>query len=326
MKTVLVNRPIRPEAIERLKQEVDVLEPYSASEAELMDLLPKVQGILLAMGLSMTSEVIDCCAQLEVIGRHGAGVDIVDLEAAAKKGIVVTNTPYGPTESTAEHAFLLMMAAARFLSVVDGAIRKGDFQIRERVVGWELKDKKVGIVGFGRIGKRFGEICRGAFDMAIWVYDPGIDASEVKSWGAVYMSDLLEMAKQVDFLSVHCPLIPQTRRLINSDVLSAMKPDGILVNAARGPIVDEKALYEALKQKKIAAAGLDVFDQEPPEADNPLFELDNVILTPHLAGFTHEGRKRMGLTAAEDILRVLRGEQPKYQVKPYLTSGRTKAG
>ena len=316
MKTVLVNRPIHPEAIERLKQEVKVLEPYSASEAELMDLLPEVHGILLAMGLRMTPEVIGHCTKLEVIGRHGAGVDIVDLAAADKKGIVVTNTPYGPTESTAEHAFLLMLAAARFLPVVDRAIRKGDFQIRERVVGWELKDKKVGIIGFGRIGKRFGEMCRGAFDMPIWVYDPVIEASEVESWGAAYISDLLEMASQVDFISVHCPLIPQTHHLINSDILAAMKPDGILVNAARGPIVDEKALYEALKEKNIAAAGLDVYDQEPPEPDNPLFELNNVVLTPHLAGFTHEGRKRMGMTAAEDILRVLRGEPPKYQVKP----------
>ncbi len=264
----------------------------------------------------MTPEVIDHCTSLEIIGRHGAGVDIVDLEAADKKGIIVTNTPYGPTESTAEHAFLLMMAAARHLSVVDRALRNGDFQIRERVVGWELKDKKVGIIGFGRIGKRFGEMCRGAFDMTVYVYDPVIEASEVESWGAVYMSDLLEMARQVDFISVHCPLIPQTRHLINSDFLSAMKSDGILVNAARGPLVDEKALYEALKEKKIAAAGLDVFDQEPPEPDNPLFELDNVVLTPHLASFTDEGRKRMGVTAAEDILRVLRGEPPKYPVKP----------
>ena len=316
MKTVLVNRPIHPEAIKRLKQEVNVLTPYSASEEELMALLPDVHGILLSMGIRMTSEVIDRCTRLEVIGRHGAGYDIVDVEAAVKKGIVVTYTPYGPTESTAEHAFLLMMAAARHLSVTDRALRNGDFQIRERVVGWELKDKSVGIVGFGRIGKRFAEMCRGAFDMTVYVYDPVIEASEVEAWGAVYVSDILEFARQVDFISVHCPLIPQTRHLINADVLSAMKSNGILVNAARGPIVDEKALYEALQKKKISAAGLDVFEQEPPQPDNPLFGLDNIVLTPHLAGFTEEGRKRMGLTAAEDILRVLRGEPPKYPVKP----------
>ena len=316
MKTVLVNRPIHSDAIDLLKQEVNVLTPYSASEEELMALLPDVHGILLAMGIRMTSEVIDICTNLEIIGRHGAGYDIVDVEAAHKKGIIVTNTPYGPTESTAEHAFLLMMAAARHLSVTDRALRDGDFQIRERVVGWELKDKRVGIIGFGRIGKRFAEMCRGAFDMTIYVYDPVVEASEVESWGAIYMSDLLEFARQVDFISVHCPLVPQTQHLINKEVLSAMKPEGILVNAARGPIVDEKALYEALKEKEIAAAGLDVFDQEPPETNNPLFELDNIVVTPHLASFTDEGRRRMGVTAAEDILRVLRGEPPKYPVSP----------
>ena len=316
MKTVLVNRPIHSDAIDLLKQEVNVLTPYSASEEELMALLPDVHGILLAMGIRMTSEVIDRCTNLEIIGRHGAGYDIVDVEAAHKKGIIVTNTPYGPTESTAEHAFLLMMAAARHLSVTDRALRDGDFQIRERVVGWELKDKPVGVIGFGRIGRRFAEMCRGAFDMTIYVYDPVIEASEVESWGAIYMSDLLEFARQVDFISVHLPLIPQTQHLINREVLSAMKPEGILVNAARGPIVDEKALYEELKEKEIAAAGLDVFDQEPPETNNPLFELDNIVVTPHLASFTDEGRRRMGVTAAEDILRVLRGEPPKYPVTP----------
>ncbi len=130
------------------------------------------------------------------------------------------------------------------------------------------------------------------------------------------MPDLLEFAGQVDFISVHCPLVPQTRHLINKDMLSAMKSEGILVNAARGPIVDENALYEALKEQKIAAAGLDVFDQEPPEPDNPLFRLDNIVVTPHLASFTDEGRRRMGVTAAEDILRVLKGDPPKYPVTP----------
>jgi len=179
-----------------------------------------------------------------------------------------------------------------------------------------MKDKTVGIIGFGRIGKRVGEMCRGAFGMKICVFDPVVEASDVESWGATYVPDLLELVGQVDFVSVHCPLIPQTRHLINSEVLSAMKPEGILVNAARGPIVDEKALYEALKEKKIAAAGLDVFDQEPPEKNNPLYELDNVVVTPHVAAFTHEGRRRMGMMAVENVLSVLRGEPPENPVTP----------
>lgn len=314
MKTVLVNKPIHQDAMDLLSKETNVLAPYTASEDELIEMLPDVHGIMLLMGLTMSAEVIAKCKNLEIIGRHGAGYDIVDLEAATKQGVIVTNTPYGPTESTAELAFLLMMAAARSLTLFDSAFRKGDFHIRQKVTGRELLDKNVGVIGFGRIGSRFAEMCKGAFNMNVYVYDPVIDRSQVEDFGAVYMSDLMEMVRQIDFLSVHCPLIPQTRHIINKEVLDAMKPDAYLINASRGPTVDEEALIAALKENKIAGAGLDVLDQEPPAPDNPLFSLDNVVLTPHIAGFTDEGKRRMGVTAAEDILRVFRGEKPIYPV------------
>ena len=316
MKTVLVNKPTHQDALDMLSKEVNVLAPYTASEEELIEMLPDVHGIMLMMGLTMTAGVIAKCKNLEIIGRHGAGYDIVDLEAAAKQGVIVTNTPYGPTESTAELAFLLMMAAARSLTLFDRAFRKGDFHIRQKVTGRELLDKNVGVIGFGRIGSRFAEMCKGAFNMNVYVYDPVIDRSQVEDFGAVYMSDLMEMVRQIDFLSIHCPLIPQTRHIVNAELLDAMKPDAYLINASRGPTVDEEALITALKENKIAGAGLDVFDQEPPAPDNPLFSMDNVVLTPHVAGFTDEGKRRMGVTAAEDILRVLRGEKPKYPVTP----------
>lgn len=314
MKTVLVNRPIHPDALAILAHEARVLEPYTASEAEILELLPEVEGIVLLMGITMTEAVLERCLKLKVIGRHGAGVDIVDLNAAAKRGIIVTYTPFGPTESTAEHAFLLMMAAARRLPLLDSATRKGNFKIREQIVGRDLKDKKVGIIGFGRIGRRLAEMCRGAFDMPIYVYDPMVDAASVEAFGATYMPDLIEMARQVDFISLHCPLTPQTRHIVGTAVLGAMKPDAYLINASRGPTVDEAALVKALKENRIAGAGLDVFEAEPPAPDNPLFSLENVVLTPHLASFTDEGRRRMGVTAAQDVLRVLRGEEPKYPV------------
>ncbi len=314
MKTVLANKPIHPDALDLLSKEVRVLTPYSASEAEVIEMLPEIHGIILLMGLTMTAEVIARCKNLEIIARHGAGYDIVDVKAAAKHGITVTNTPYGPTESTAEHAFLLMIAVARSLLLLDGAFRKGDFHIRQRITGRELLDKKVGIIGFGRIGKRFAEMCKGAFHMTVHVYDPVIDRKAVEDFGAVYMTDVLEMAGRVDFLSIHCPLIPETRHIVNTDLLEAMKPDAYLINASRGPTVDETALIDALREKKIAGAGLDVFDQEPPSQDNPLFALDNVVLTPHVAGFTEEGKRRMAVTAAEEILRVFNGQAPKYPV------------
>ena len=314
MKTVLVNRPIHQDAIDRLKEEAEVLTPFSSSEAEQAEIVKQVHGVLLAMGLTMTAEVIESCQKLEVIARHGAGVDIVDLEAAAKCGVYVTNTPYGPTESTAEHAFMLMMAAARKLTTLDRVFRGGDFSIRERIVGRELKDKSVGVIGYGRIGRRFAQMCRAALDMTVYTYDPVIDPSEAEANGAVLMTDLLEMVRKVDVISIHCPLNAHTRHIVNRDVLEAMKPEAILVNASRGPTMDEKAVLEALRENKIAGAGLDVFDPEPPARDNPLFALDNVVVTPHCASFTEEGRRRMGVTAAEDILRVFRGEKPEYPV------------
>lgn len=316
MKTVLVNKPIHPDALKRLSQEVEVLTPFDASRQEILDLLSGVQGVVLCLGLDFTAGVIDGCKSLEVIGRHGAGVETVDVEAATLKKIPVVFTPYGPTESTAEHAFTLMMATARKLSFLDRETRAGNFDVRDRTVGKELFEARVGIVGFGRIGQRFGQMCRGALNMTVHVFDPILDRSDAEGWGAVYETDVVEMASKIDVLSLHCPLTEQTRHIVNRQVFDAMKPDAIFINASRGPIADESALIEALQQNKIFGAGLDVYEPEPPKDDNPLFSLDNVVLTPHLASFTDEGRRRMGLTVVEDVLSVLRGEKPEYPLNP----------
>jgi D-3-phosphoglycerate dehydrogenase len=312
MKTVLVNKPIHPDALKRLSEEVDVLTPFTASRSELIGMLSGVQGVVLCLGLDFTSEIIDHCKVIEVIGRHGAGVETVDVEAATRKNIPVVFTPYGPTESTAEHAFMLMMATARKLSLLDREIRAGNFHIRDQIIGRELFEASVGIIGFGRIGQRFAQMCKAALDMKVHVFDPLVHQADIEAWGAVYETDIVEMARKIDVLSLHCPLTDQTHHVVNSDVIGAMKPDAIFINASRGPLTDESALVEALQQNRIAGAGLDVYDPEPPEKDNPLFALDNVVLTPHLASFTDEGRRRMGLTVAEDVLSVLRGDQPKY--------------
>ncbi len=316
MKTVLVNKPIHAAALERLSEEVRVLTPYDASITELSKMLGTVQGIVLCLGLDLTAERIAQCPALEVIGRHGAGIETVDLDAATNSGIAVVYTPYGPTESTAEHAFALMMAAARRLSLLDRAVRRGHFHIRDQIVGRELYGARLGIVGFGRIGRRFAQMCRAALEMTVHVYDPFVEQREVESWGAVYEPTLIDLAGKVDVVSLHCPLTPETRQIFNQEAIAALPSHALLINASRGPILDEAALAEALRQNKIAGAGLDVFDPEPPADDNPLFQLDNVVLTPHLASFTEEGRRRMGLTVAEDVLRVLRGEPPEFIANP----------
>lgn len=316
MKRILVNKPIHEDAIELLSQELEVLTPFKASRDEIMEMLPDVQAIILCAGMKMDAEAIDAAASLEVLGRHGAGLDIVDIPAATAKGIPVVFTPLGPTESTAEHAFMLMMAVARKLTYLDRSVRDGNFHVRDHVVGTELQGKKVGVVGFGNIGRRFAEMCRDAFQMEIHAYDPFIDAQKITGWGAIAEGSVVEMAGKVDFLSLHIPATPDTHHIVNTKVLDALGPNGYLINCSRGPVTDEQALVQALKEGTIAGAALDVFDPEPPKADNPLFAMDNVVLTPHLASFTDEGRRRMGLMVAEDILRVLRGEMPLYSANP----------
>lgn len=316
MKRILVNKPIHNDALDLLSQELEVLTPFKSTPEEILELLPGVQAMILCAGMKMDAAAIAAATSLEVIGRHGAGLDIVDIPSATEKGIPVVFTPLGPTESTAEHAFLLMMAVARKLTFLDRSVRSGNFHVRDHVIGTELKDKKVGVVGFGNIGRRFAEMCRNALHMEIYAYDPFIDSQKITDWGATAQESVLEMASNVDFLSLHIPATKDTHHIVNAAVLEALGPDGFLINCARGPVVDEKALLQALKGDKIAGAALDVYDPEPPLADNPLFELDNVVLTPHLASFTDEGRRRMGLMVAEDVLNVLRGETPRYLANP----------
>ncbi|MCD4671317.1 MAG: hydroxyacid dehydrogenase [Anaerolineaceae bacterium] len=316
MKRILVNKPIHNDALDLLSQELEVLTPFKSTPEEILELLPSVQAMILCAGMKMDAAAIAAATSLEVIGRHGAGLDIVDIPSATERGIPVVFTPLGPTESTAEHAFMLMMAVARKLTFLDRSVRNGNFHVRDHVVGTELKDKKVGVVGFGNIGRRFAEMCRNALHMEIYAYDPFIDSQKITDWGATARESVLEMASNVDFLSLHIPATKDTHHIVNTAVLEALGPDGFLINCARGPVVDEKALLRALKEDKIAGAALDVYDPEPPLADNPLFELDNVVLTPHLASFTDEGRRRMGLMVAEDVLNVLCGETPRYLANP----------
>jgi D-3-phosphoglycerate dehydrogenase len=314
--------------MERLKEEAQVLTAYSTPRQEILALLPQAQAIILGIGLTMGPAEMDLAEKLEVIGRHGVGLDSVDVAAASERGIPVVYTPYGPTESTAEHALLLILATVRRLSQLDRAVRNGHFAIRDQAEarGRELAGKTLGVVGFGRIGRRLAEMCRDALHMPVYVFDPYLDPETASEWGAVYVPDLIELAGKADVLSIHTPLTPETRRLIDREVIRAMKPGAILINTSRGAVVDELALIEALQDGHLGGAGLDVYDPQPPAADNPLLEFDQVVLTPHVASFTHEGQRRMGLTVVEDVLSVLRGERPRYLVNPEIWEHRRSLG
>jgi D-3-phosphoglycerate dehydrogenase len=317
-KTVLLDTPIHAKALQRLVEEVHVLTAYDATAGQVLALLPQAHGLILGSKLTVGASQMDLGRNLEVIGRHGVGIDNVDQAAASEHGIPFVYTPYGPTESTAEHTLLLMLATARRLSQLDHAVRTGHFGIRHEAeaMGHELDAKTLGVVGFGRIGQRLAEMCRDALHMPVHIFDPYLDRETVAAWGAVYEESLIQLARNVDVLSVHTPLTPETHHLIDQGVIQAMKPGSILINASRGPVVDEGALIEALKKGHLAGAGLDVFDPQPPAQDNPLLQFDQVVLTPHVASFTHEGRERMGLTVVEDVLCVLRGQRPRYLANP----------
>jgi D-3-phosphoglycerate dehydrogenase len=292
MKTVLVNKPIHDIALSRLREEVRVLTPFKAPYEELMGLLPGTHGVVLCAGLTMGPVEMDRATELAVIGRHGAGIDIVDV------------------------ALMLMLARARRLPQLDRAVRSGNFHIRDRVIGQELEGRALGIVGFGRIGRRLAEICREGLHMPVYFFDPYVDGETAAACQAVQVNDLAELAGLVDILSIHSPLTEETHHLVSGDVLQAMKPGAMLVNVSRGPVVDEAALIEALQSGHLGGAGLDVYESEPPSPDNPLFQMDQVALTPHLASFTEEGRRRMGLMAVEEVLRALRGEKPLHLANP----------
>ena len=230
----------------------------------------------------MDGPKMDIATRLEVIGRHGVGLDTVDVEAATERGLPVVYTPFGPTESTAEHALMLILATARRLSQLDRAVRTGEFGVRLRseVMGHELVGKTLGIVGFGRIGQRLAEMCRGALQMQILVYDPLLDEETVTNAGGLYVNSLVELSERADVLSIHTPLTPDTHKLVDGKVIGAMKTGAILVNTSRGPVVDQVALLEALQSGRLGGAGLDVYDPQPPKPDDPLLHLDQLYSPP----------------------------------------------
>jgi len=216
-------------------------------------------------------------------------------------------------ESVAEHCVGMMIVLAKHMRKADIAVRSGDWNARNRLIGAELLGKTLGVVGFGRIGQRVAEICRQAFFMDIIYYDVTAYPEAEKKLDAkkLLLSELLEKS---DFVSVHAPLLPATKGLIGEPEIKKMKPHAFLINTSRGPLIDESALIRALREKWIAGAGLDVYDPEPPFAENPLFNMDNVIVSPHMAAHTDEAMLRMAMVA-DDVIAVIEGKKPKNPVQ-----------
>ncbi len=307
---ILVTDEIAEEAMNKLKEKHEVVFQELRGE-ELKKEIGNYDALMVRSATKVTKDIIQAAERLKVIGRAGVGVDNIDVEEATKKGIIVVNSPTGASISVAELTIGHMISLARHLTKADKTMKEGIWA-KKQLKGRELHGKTLGIIGCGNIGKVVAKYAK-AFNMEVIGYDPFLSKEEMEKHGIKKVDSLEELMKTADFVSLHIPHIPQTHHLINEKMLSLMKPTAYLINCARGGIVDEEALYEALKEKKIAGAALDVYEKEPPEK-SPLFELENVVFTPHLGASTVEGQIRAGVICAEQILKVLDGEEPDYWV------------
>ena len=298
---VLVCDPVSPKGIDRLRQcpefQVEVLEKRLA-EAELLPVVSDVEAMVVRSETKVTRKVMEAAPKLKVVGRAGVGVDNVDVEAATERGIVVMNTPGGNTVSTAELTFSMLMALARRIPQAHMSMKSGEWN-RKAFQGIELYNKTLGILGMGRIG---GEVARRAiaFGMRVLAYDPYLALSKAKAL-QVELVDLEEIYPQADFITVHMPMIDETKGMLNRDTFAKMKKGVRILNCARGGIVNETDLVEAIQGGQVAGAALDVYEKEPLAADHPLRQLPQVIMTPHLGASTEEAQENVGIEVAEAI-------------------------
>jgi D-3-phosphoglycerate dehydrogenase len=314
---ILIADSISPSGIEELTRDgaLEVSTQTGLSEGALVEIIPQFSGIVVRSQTKVTAAVVNAGAQLRVIGRAGVGIDNVDLDAATRRGVIVMNAPGGNTISTAEHAFSLLLCVARKIPQADAMLRAGKWD-RKNLEGVELFNKTLGIVGLGTIGKKVTRLAR-AFGMRVQYFDIArLSEDEADALGVRFRL-LRELIRTSDVVSLHVPLNESTRHMIGAEELALMKPTAIIVNTSRGPVIDEKALTATLSAGKIFGAGLDVFDREPPPADNPLLKLDNVVLTAHFAGPTWDNHVARFRNAFDNVQRVARGE-PALWVVPEL--------
>jgi glyoxylate reductase len=312
---VLVTREISEAGLRPLENfDVTVLSERPPERGELLEAVQGIDGVLSTLTEKIDAEFMNAAGEdLKVVANMAVGYDNVDVPTANERGIVVTNTPDVLDETTADTAFMLLLAAARRLGEGERIVRSGRWEAwgPKMLIGPDVWGKKLGIVGFGRIGQALSRRARG-FDMEILYSGRSRREEAEKEFDARYL-ELDELLEECNFLSLHTPLTEETTHLIGAGELEKMKPEAVLVNTSRGPVVDESALAEALAEKRIFAAGLDVYENEP-EVHPRLLELENVVLAPHIGSASFETRDKMAAMAGEDLRAVLRGEQPRNPV------------
>lgn len=303
---VLVADPLSEDGLYPLEEagNIEIINTPGMTKDELLDKVKTVDALIVRSQTKVTEEVIQAAKQLKIIGRAGVGVDNIDLNAATEHGIVVVNAPDGNVNSAAEHTMAMLMSLSRKIPQAFHKLKNGDWD-RKGHIGVELKGKWLGIVGLGRIGNEVASRAKGQ-RMKVIAYDPFLTDEKAKALG-VEKATLDDVLERADFITIHTPLLKETKHLINESAFNKMKDGVRIVNCARGGIIDEAALYEAIKSGKVAGAALDVFEEEPA-TNSPLLHLDEVIATPHLGASTVEAQESVAIDVSEDILRVLQGE------------------
>ena len=279
--------------------EYEIIE--NVSKNNLIKELPKYDALTLRVA-KLDSEILKHCKKLKVISRHGVGYDNVDLNFLKQNNINLLITATANAVAVAEHAMYMILSLSKGVTYYDKAVRSGDFKKNvSKIETFELFKKEILIAGFGRIGKNLIKRCLG-FEMKVFVYDPFVNKEIIESYGGKKVEDLNVAVKTIDFLSIHMPLNKETKNLIDINILKKMKKNTIIVNTARGGVINEIDLDKALKDKIIFGAGLDVFEKEPPDQSNPLLKNDRVLLSPHSSSFTKECKIRMGIETVQNII------------------------
>jgi D-3-phosphoglycerate dehydrogenase len=310
---VLVTDKSADEALQALKDAGHEVTYDEMDHDTLLKEIQKYDALMVRSRTKVTTEIVEAGAKgnLKVIGRAGIGVDNIDIETAGKLGIKVVNSPTGSTKSVAELAIAHMLSLVRSVPKADSTMKKGEW-IKKQLKGTELNGKTLGLIGSGYIAQHVAKIAN-CFGMNVFVYSPHCTDEKASKMGAS-RKDFEELLKQSDLVSLHIPHTKDSHYLLNEKTFGLMKNSAYLINVARGGVVEEDALYKVLKDGKLAGAAVDVFEQEPPSKDNKLLFLDNVILSPHLGASTKEAQIQAGTVCAEQINKVLKGEEPDFWV------------
>lgn len=311
---IVLPDPVHEVAVDYLKPHFRVL---ACDEFELSpnEALARADAVIIR-SFKMPAHVIEACPRLKVISKHGAGLDSIDIPTADRLGVVIANVPGGNARAVAEATVALMLGAIWRTPEAHNFVKSGQFQRRWELHFEQLTDRVLGLAGFGNIGALVARICRGGFNMRVLAYDPFVDETRMAEAGVEKARDLETILRVADVVSLHLPLTSETHHLISHDQLKLMKKSAVLVNAARGKLVDGSALRQALEEGWIAGAGLDVFEAEPPGPNDPLLKAPNLVMSPHTAGSTIEAEKTVALAAAQIAIDVLAGRQPRNFVNP----------